>query len=295
MMSRILSSGYYTALGTPLTHSGELHIESMSKQIEMQIEHHAAGLLVMGSMGIETYIPQKTYPQVAKVSTQVNGGRIPLFMGVTDVSIQRVIDRIDAIKGLVIDGIVMTVPYYNTLTQEEVYQFYSEIAKVSPYPVYLYDLAVITKTAIAPETVIKLKKNFPMIRGIKTAQLATIRTLREASLEQFNILYSGLDTMDMAYQSGVTSGLDGMFSATPKLADTLFTQLKAGNNREASTALNQILNIRNTMITYGVFPSFTAIMNLLGMEGSFHPDYCSPVSPETVDILSEVLKINGIS
>ena len=51
-----MKNGFVPALGTPLTESGELIKESLTKQIDDQINAGAAGILCMGSMGIEAFI-----------------------------------------------------------------------------------------------------------------------------------------------------------------------------------------------------------------------------------------------
>ena len=106
-----MKKGFYTALGTPIDLQGNFNPESMSRQIEQQIEAGASGLLVMGSMGQMTYIKQDEYAKVAAESVKAAKGRIPVLVGVTDVSIHRVMDRVEALKDIDgIDGIVSTVP-----------------------------------------------------------------------------------------------------------------------------------------------------------------------------------------
>lgn len=60
-----MKTGFYPALGTPLDEMGYLITKSMEEQVQDQIEAGAAGLLVMGSMGIEPYIRQSEYRKVA--------------------------------------------------------------------------------------------------------------------------------------------------------------------------------------------------------------------------------------
>lgn len=294
-MNSSTQQGFYTALGTPLDDEGNLHARSMSDQIEMQIEHECSGLLAMGSMGIESYLSQKTYPNVARHCASQVRGRVPLYIGVTDVSIRRVLDRVEAIGDLQIDGIVATVPYYHSLTQEEVYTFYRTIAEKSNYPLYLYDLAAVTKTPISAQTVIRLKEDLgPAIGGIKSAQLPLIRTLRQQGIKDLKILYSGLDTMDIAYEGGIKNGLDGMFCVAPKQAMKMFKALQRADLETASTELDTILSMRDTMISFGVFPGFTALMNKLGMPGNFHPDYCTPLGEQEAERLEERARELGI-
>ena len=218
-----MEKGFYTALGTPLDENGNFIPGSMANQIEQQIEAGASGLLVMGSMGQMTYIKQDEYAKVAAESVKAAKGRVPVLVGVTDVSIHRVMDRVEALKDIDgIDGIVSTVPYYATVTQDNIFDFYTEIANRSGRATYLYDLAVVTKTATAPATVKRLWKN-PLIKGIKSGNLVTQRILHRAEdrPDDFTMMYSNIDDFDIAYKWGINKNLDGMFACTPKTAQKM--------------------------------------------------------------------------
>jgi 4-hydroxy-tetrahydrodipicolinate synthase len=236
----IMEKGFYTALGTPLDENGNFVPGSMAEQIQQQVAAGVSGLLVMGSMGQMSYIKQSEYAKVAAESVKAAKGRVPVLVGVTDLSIHRVMERVEALKGIDgIDGIVTTVPYYSTVTQGDIYEFYNEIANRSGRPTYLYDLAVITKTATAPETVRKLWKN-PLIKGIKSGNLVTQRKLllAEDRPADFTMMYSNIDTFDIAYKYGIDKNLDGMFSCTPKTARRMYDALAAGDQLAAAKALD---------------------------------------------------------
>ena len=65
-----MKAGFIPALGTPLDKEGNLVTESYKKQIEDQIQAGAAGILCMGSMGIQPYLKTEVYPQVAKAAVE---------------------------------------------------------------------------------------------------------------------------------------------------------------------------------------------------------------------------------
>lgn len=291
-----MNKGFYTALGTPVDKNGNFCAESMAKQIEQQIEAGASGLLVMGSMGNMTYLKNSEYPKVAKVSAEVAKGRVPVLVGVTDISIGRVMDRVEAIadvKG--IDGIVSTVPYYSVVTQDNIVKFYSEIANRSGMHTYLYDLAVVTKTATAPATVKKLWSN-PNIKGIKSGNMLTHRLLMNDPEKpaDFDMMFSNLDEFDIAYKYGIDKNLDGMFSATPKTAQRMYKALAAGDMETARKELNSILKLRDLYIaTGGLMAAFTHSMNLLGCEGWFGRDYEEDISDEKKELVTAVMKELG--
>ena len=270
-----MKQGFFPALGTPLDKEGNVLKQSFTKQIEHQIQAGASGLLVMGSMGIEPYIRNSVYPGVARCGVEAAKGQAPVLVGVMDTCISRVLDRVDALNDLRIDGVVSTVPYYNAMNQSQVVKFYTALADSSKFPVYLYDLAVVTKTRTMPETVMKLWKH-PNIRGIKTGNLVTARLLLNSpeKPDGFDIVYSDLDTFDVAYQYGIDKNLDGMFACAPKTAKKMYAALREQRNAEATACLDAIVGLRDIFVESGsVLGAFTFAMNDLGYEGSFHMDY----------------------
>ena len=120
--------GFYPALGTPVDENGDLVASSLTKHVEDQVDSGAAGLLVMGTMGMQPCIKDSQCPKVAEVAAEAAGGRCPVFVGVMDNSIARVLQRIEAMKSLKIDGVVLTTPYYFTSEQDALVEFFSAIA-----------------------------------------------------------------------------------------------------------------------------------------------------------------------
>ena len=291
-----MEKGFYTALGTPLDENGNFVPKGMIAQIEQQIEAGASGLLVMGSMGQMTYIKQSEYGKVAKASVEAVKGRIPVLVGVTDVSIHRVMERVEALKGIEgIDGIVSTVPYYGAVSQDDIFEFYNEIANRSGMATYLYDLPVVTKSPTTPATVMKLWKN-PLIKGIKSGNMVTQRLLHlaEDRPADFTMMYSNLDDFDVAYKYGINKNLDGMFACTPKTAQRMYTALAAGNDAAGTTALNEILGLRNLFLaTPCLMKAFSHAMHLLGCEGDFALDYQKDIPDEWKEKVAAAMQAMG--
>ena len=179
----MLKNGFYTALGTPLDENGNLVADSLKKHIEQQIEAGAAGLLLMGSMGIEAYIKNSAYADIVSVGIEAVDGRLPLFIGVMDTSIAKVLEKIEMIgKDKKVTGVVLTAPYYAGVNNEQVVNWYTTIADKSPYPVYLYDLAVVTKFKITMAVIDQII-NHKNIKGIKTADWEMIKKIERIKIK----------------------------------------------------------------------------------------------------------------
>lgn len=288
-----LKDGFYTALGTPLDKDGNLVKESLKKQINQQIDAGASGLLLMGSMGIEAYLKNSTYGDCVKTAVDSVGGRLPLFVGAMDTSFARVKEKFDLIGDADIEGVVLTVPYYAPVNDEQAINWFTKLADIAPKPVYLYDLAVVTKYKINMSVVdaVITHKN---IKGIKTADWELIHAIgRKYPDSDFECLYSGLDSFDYANMMGIGKNLDGMFSCTPKNAKKMADCNRAGDYKGARKYLDNILLLRNTMIQYRLMTAFTYCMNLLGCDGNFHQDYWLDVTDEGKAKIKETMKAIG--
>jgi len=296
---KTLPKGFYTALGTPLDQRGNVLTGSLAAQVQQQCRAGAAGLLVLGSMGIQAYLKQdQAAIAVAAVSETLRNesndagkGQRPVFLaGVMDNSIERVLQRIELLRGFDLDGVVATTPFYGLCNDEALLNFFTRIADRSPYPLYLYDLPGVTKIKITLPLVRKIAEH-PNVRGIKTGDMILARWLRldESLRERFCPIFSGLDIFDVAAAAGFDHFLDGMFACCPRTTERTFRSFEQKQFEDGAKSLNQILDLRDTMLRFGIFPAFTIVMNQLGLPGSHAPDYEPEAIPEAHDVLRNKL------
>ena len=288
-----LKNGFYTALGTPLDKDGNVIEESLKKHIRQQIDAGAAGLLLMGSMGIEAYLTNSAYATCIKAAVEAVDKKVPLFVGAMDTSFARVKEKFAMIGDAPVDGVVLTVPYYAPVNDEQAINWFTKLADIAPKPVYLYDLAVVTKYKINMNVIDAIigHKN---IKGIKTADWEMIHAIgRKYPEADFECLYSGLDSFDYANMMGIGKNLDGMFACTPYNAEKMVECNRKGDYQGARVYLDNILLLRNTMIQYRLMTAFTYCMNLLGCEGDFHQDYWLDVTEEGKAKLKETMQKIG--
>ncbi len=276
-----MKDGFYPALGTPTSDNGELIENSYNNGIELMIEAGAQGVLCMGSMGKMVSIKNSEYHKIAKYCFKVVSERIPVMVGVMDCSASRVLERIEALGDINIDGVVATAPYYYKVDSDGIINFFKMLADNSKYPVYIYDLPSVTQTHISGD-ILKSLIHIPNIKGIKTANLDLILDLyrNDWRKDDFSVFYSGLDLFDVALNSGVNKNLDGMFTCTPYNSKKMYENMVIGNSMKVSSHLNNIIKLRNLFLKETVFPSYSYAMELIGCPGNYHNDYDTPVSKE---------------
>lgn len=292
-----MKTGFVPALGTPFDENGKFLEDSYKKQIEDQINAGAVGILAMGSMGIQAFIPTAEYPKVAKAAVEAAAGRVPVYVGAMDCSIARVKDRIAAMEDLDIAGFVFTTPYYGGISAEKIMNYYRGIAAATRHKVLMYDLPGVTQCKITYEMVIQLLKEIPNLAGIKSADTQMFRRLmRNPEVpKDFIMVYSGLDTFDVVYPWGIRNQLDGMLSCTPKTTAKMYAAMAQGDFDTAGACLDDILSLRNLFIANDLWPSYSIAMNLLGYEGNYGPDYVNPAADGVYEkVKAEMQRIGEI-
>ena len=203
----------------------------------------------------------------------------------------RVLERIEALGKIDIDGVVATSPYYYKVDRNGIINFFRMLADNSKYPVYIYDLPSVTQSPITGD-ILKSLIDIPNIKGIKTANLDLILDLyrNDWRNDDFSVFYSGLDLFDVALNSGVSKNLDGMFTCTPYNTKKMYENMEQGNSMEISKYLNNILKLRNLFLKETVFPAYSYAMELIGCPGNYHNDYDTPVSKKLREEVSNCMK-----
>lgn len=288
--------GFVPALGTPLDKNGKLCRESYEKQINRMIDAGAVGLLSMGSMGQQAFISNDVCVEVAETAVKTAAGRVPVYVGAMDNSIKRAKARIASMEHLDVTAFVLTTPYYEVDTAEQVMKYFREVAKSTKHNIMLYDLAVVTNFKITYEMVCQLKKDIPNLIGIKSGDLTMQRKIRlNPELAGLKTFFSNLDVFDIAFPWGIGNVLDGMFTCTPVNSRKLIAAMHAGDKAAAAEALNHILSFRDKMLGWDLWPAYSAAMNLLGFEGLHAPDWVTESTPEIVALVkAEMTRIGEL-
>lgn len=269
----MIKEGFYCALGTPLDKEGRVIEKSLAAHIESQQKAGAAGLLLMGTMGMMGCIRQDQYEPIVKAAVKANNGRIPLLVGAQDNSIARIKERVDVLNRYAV-AVVLTAPYYFAQTRQTAMRCFKEAAALTDHDVYLYDHPYTARYKLTYEDVMELSQ-IGNIKGVKTGDPILIKSLHDTKelKRDFTPIFSNSDLFAVGHAYGIKHILDGIFACFPATIQRAQQAFDAGNFEGGKQALNALMDGRNVMHAHGIWPSFTYAMNLLGFEGDFAPDY----------------------
>ncbi len=260
-----------TAIATPLCADDTLHEEGLEILINEQLQAGIDGLLIGGTMGAMQLLTDETYCRLIHRSIALARGRGELLAGAGDLSFARTWQRMQFLNTLPLDGIAVLPPFFLPYDAEELFDYYHALADESRLPLYLYDVPQVTKVKLEMETVLKLAKH-PNIRGIKCSdEPSYARQLIDLAGEHFRVIMAAPLMLDVFLRQGVTEHVDGIFCLCPHRIVAI-ARAAVQQDWEQATAIQQGVNGAMRLLRkYGLWRSFTALMNALGTPGLMKP------------------------
>lgn len=266
----------FSAIGTPLAPGETLLRDALELHLADQWRGGMTGVLLGGTMGLMQLLGEDTYRQLVEVGARAAAGRGEVMIGVGDASFTRTRDRIHFVNEHRVDGVVCLSPFLWKFTQNELLDYFTALADVSRAPLYLYDLPVLTGTKLSFETVLAAARH-PNIRGIKcSADLGWTRQLIDIAPHNFRVIVAQADLVDVLLRGGITHHLDGVFAVAPDWTAGIARAAAAGKWDLAAALQQKLSALLRVMRDYGIFPSFTALLNARGIPGNFAP---APMRP----------------
>lgn len=189
--------GCGTALVTPFHSKGEVDEAALRRLVTYQLQEGIDFLVPCGTTGESPTLGHEEYLRVISLVVKEAKGKVPVVAGAGGNCTRKVIDLIQAVQPLEVDGILSVSPYYNKPTQEGLYQHYRAIAASTDLPIILYNVPGRTSSNIAPETVARLSR-ISNIVGIKEASgnLAQVSEIVRTAEPGFRVI-SGDDALTL--------------------------------------------------------------------------------------------------
>ncbi len=258
--------GIWTPIPSPLTKDGKIDTDATRRLVDFHIEAGIDGLLPLGTSGEFALLQRKE--REALVSTVVDqaNGRVPVVAGVSDPSIENVLQLSSDAKKAGADAVIATPPYYFTTTDEGHYHHFKTISESIDLPLLIYNIPEWTHSFVTPDTVQRLADE-KLVAGMKYTEYNFLNLVRflKASRNKMAI-FTGSDAM--AYSNlefGGAGAIIGSANVAPKVASKIFDDYKKGDQSGARESQEKLLPIIDAL-GVGKYPAaLKEAMNLIGM------------------------------
>ncbi|WP_341225213.1 dihydrodipicolinate synthase family protein [uncultured Arcticibacterium sp.] len=224
-------SGIITPLITPLRPDFTLDDGALAKIINHAIAGGVSSIFPLGTTGeFASFSLNFQLDVIKKVCEQVNG-RVAVLISITASCVEDTLKLAEMAEKCNADAVVATLPFYFSLSQDEISSYFTQIADNVNLPLYLYNMPGKTKINIAPETVNVLAKH-PNIIGLKdsSGDMGYFGTVSKLVEEPGFSLYVGPEEeLAEALKLGAKGGVNGGSNLFPKFYVELFNAFEKGD------------------------------------------------------------------
>jgi 4-hydroxy-tetrahydrodipicolinate synthase len=202
--------GLAVAMVTPMHPHGDVDRVALREHAEFLIAGGVDVLVPCGTTGESATLHFREQAEVIAEVTAVANKRVPVMAGAGTNHTEDAVKLARAARDAGADAILSVGPYYNRPTQEGLYRHFSEVARSTELPVFIYNVPGRTGSNILPETVLRLARDMDTVAGVKEASgdLAQMGTLLRERPDDFLVL-AGDDEMALPVMA---LGGDGVVS-----------------------------------------------------------------------------------
>ncbi|MFV5690096.1 dihydrodipicolinate synthase family protein [Flavobacterium sp. ZT3R25] len=294
-------SGIIPPMVTPLLSDNlTLDIKGVQHLVEHLVSGGVHGIFILGTTGESTSLSYKTREQLIIESCKAVNGRIPVFVGITDTSIEESIHLALIAQRVGAAAVVAAPPYYYGLGQEELYKYYWSLADQLTLPLFLYNMPSHTKINIDVKTVVRLSEH-PNIIGLKdsSANAVYFQTLCYLLKTNFSLLVGPEEITAETVLRGGNGGVNGGANLFPKLYVALYNAAVAKDFARIEELQNLVMEISTKIYTVGSYGSsylkgLKGALSALGIiNGNIAPPFTTFDEKEMTKVIANIKEIEA--
>lgn len=297
--NKLAFSGIIPPMVTPLLSDNlSLDLEGVKHLVEHLVSGGVHGIFILGTTGESTSLSYKTREQLIVESCKAVNGRVPVFVGITDTSIEESVNLASIAQIAGAAAVVAAPPYYYGLGQEELFKYYWSLADQVSLPLFLYNMPSHTKINIDVKTVVRLSEH-PNIIGLKdsSANAVYFQSLCYSLKANFSLLVGPEEITAETVLMGGNGGVNGGANLFPKLYVALYNAAIAKDFARIEELQDLVMEISTRIYTVGSYGSsylkgLKGALSALGIvKGNIAPPFTTFDEKEMVKVIANIKDI----
>jgi 4-hydroxy-tetrahydrodipicolinate synthase len=257
--------GVYPAMVTPLNRNLEIDEKGLRYEVDYLIKNHVHGLVSLGSSGEFPYLTMDEKKRVIDIVVGQTNCRVPVIVGTSGMGTDEVIMLSRYAKGRGADGLMINLPIYYPLTDDDVFNHYKAISKAVELPILLYDLPFFTHLEMSPELIARLS-NIESVVGIKeTGPVEKAEEILRMIKKKPFFVFTGVSFILLDV---LRIGGSGVICPIPCIVPgeivSIYESFKAGHVKKASQLQEKIYGLVSMMAVPVQPPAIKEAMRQLG-------------------------------
>ena len=291
-MKKTLFTGSAPAIVTPFTDKC-VDYAALADQIEFQIKGGSDAIVVCGTTGEASTMPDDEHMAVIKFTVDAVKGRVPVIAGTGSNDTRHGAELSREAEAVGADGLLHVTPYYNKATQKGLYQHFKYIADSVKIPIIMYNVPTRTSLNMSPETV-KALSEIDNIVAIKECNLGQVGDIVNLCGDAMTV-YTGDDNTIMPTLSlGGKGVISVLANIIPSDTHDIVAKFFGGDIQGAVQLQLKMLNlIKAIFIEVNPIP-VKAAMNLMGLKAGVCRLPLTEMEDKNLAVLKAEMKAYGL-
>jgi len=238
--------------------NGEIDYSLNKKHIDQLIDSGIDGVLLLGSSSEFSSLKLSEKKEYLKCVVPHINGRVPILVGVGNTVLKESIELAQYAESIGVQGVMVVNPYYWKLSNDQMVEYFSEIANAVSISTYLYNIPQLTGQEIPIEVISALVEKHPNICGIKET-VADFGRIRKVLTEikgkhpHFEVFTAFDEHLVAGYLIGAAGSINGTANFLPEVTVKL---LKALESKDFDQIQKYNYQISSLMQVYEINNSF---------------------------------------
>ncbi|GAB1811172.1 dihydrodipicolinate synthase family protein [Mycobacterium sp. MUNTM1] len=199
---------------TPFSDKG-IDTQRLAALVERLVSADVHAIAPLGSTGELAYLEEPEVDAVIDTTIATVAGRVPVIVGVSDVTTAKTIRRATYAQQAGADAVMILPVSYWKLTEREIFQHYRSISDAISIPIMAYNNPATSGVDMPPELLVRMFEGIDNVRMVKesTGDLTRMQRIAELSGNRLPF-YNGSNPLVL---DALKAGASGWCTAAPNL------------------------------------------------------------------------------
>lgn len=273
--------------------SQEVDFDALTITLNALLEHQCDAIAPLGSAGESAYLSWQEWQQVAEKSIEVVNHRVPVILGISELTTTMAIQKAEKAEELGADVIMVMPISYWKLTDQEIYDYYQQIAAATKLPIMIYNNPATSGVDMSPELIAKMFQEIENICMVKdsTGDIQRMHKFHELTEGRLPF-YNGCNPLAL---EAFCAGASGWCTVAPnllgKLPNQLYQAAKTGDLAQAQRLFYKQLPLLRFIVQGGLPKTVKAGLNELGFNVGDPRKPLQKANPSEVNQLKSLMKL----
>lgn len=226
--------GVMPAVTTKFTDTDELDIPAFKKNIKAQLDAGVHGIVLGGTLGEASTLEDHEKRTLTKETVAYVDGKVPVMINIAEQSTKGAIAAAQKAEDDGASGLMMLPPMRYKAGDQEVIQYFSDVASSTKLPIMIYNNPIDYKIEVSLAMFEVLLKH-DNIQAVKesTRDISNVTRIKNNFGDRLKIM-TGVDTLALeSLLMGADGWVAGLVCAFPEETVAIYELQKAGKIQEA--------------------------------------------------------------